>query len=262
MSGNTERQQPDAEGGNLGGEQVADQPKRGEGTPGSTQWFETLSAYAEAEPSPRRAELHRTGAALRRIVHRLHSSGAGRDELAEVAGDLERLADRLDDGLPVGSMYEGFGESPLAGRDPHAFFDHSPMLGRANPLAPPVELWHEDGTMRGTVYFDSAYEGPPGCVHGGYIAAAFDEVLGSAQSLGGRPGMTGRLTTHYRSPTPLQTKLTFEARLVDVSGRKTRVHGTLHAGDRLCAEAEGLFISIDVGKFAELQAHRDERLGS
>ena len=45
-----------------------------------------------------------------------------------------------------------------------------------------------------TVTFGSAYEGPPGCVHGGYVAAAFDEMLGFVQSLGGNPGMTARLT--------------------------------------------------------------------
>jgi hypothetical protein len=44
------------------------------------------------------------------------------------------------------------------------------------------------------VTFGSAYEGPPGCVHGGYVAAAFDEMLGFVQSLGGNPGMTARLT--------------------------------------------------------------------
>lgn len=261
MTGNSDGQQPATDGPGADDHEPQGR-KRGEGTPGTSEWLETLRAFAAAEPSPRRAELHRTGNALRRIVHRLHSNRADTDELAEVAGDLERLADRLDDGLPAGSMYEGFGESPLAGPDPHAFFDHSPMLGRANPLAPPLELWHDAGMMRGSAYFDAAYEGPPGCVHGGYIAAAFDEVLGSAQSLGGRPGMTGRLTIHYRSPTPLHTKLAFEARIGQVSGRKTMVHGTLHAGDRLCAEAEGLFIAIDTEKFASLRADRDERLGT
>lgn len=230
------------------------------GTPGSPEWLDNLREYAAAEPSPRRAELHRTGIALRRMVHRLHGSRAEARELAAAADELERLADRLDDGLPVGSMYEGFGESPLAGRDPHAFFDHSPMLGRANPLAPPLELWGEDGLMRGRVRFGAAYEGPPGCVHGGYIAAAFDEVLGSAQSLGGRPGMTGRLTIHYRSPTPLHTELVLEARVSEVSGRKTLVKGTLRAADVVCAEAEGLFIAIDFAKMDHLRANRERRL--
>ena len=46
--------------------------------------------------------------------------------------------------------------------------------------------------------FGSAYEGPPGCVHGGFVAAAFDEVLGFVQSLGGQPG----LHRHAHGPLP------------------------------------------------------------
>jgi acyl-coenzyme A thioesterase PaaI-like protein len=231
------------------------------GTPVSSGWQDLLNQYADEDPSPRRSELHRTGDALRRIVHKLHGSRAGAEELAEVADELEKLAKKFEDHLPSGSMYEGFGESPLAGMDPHAFFDHSPMLGRANPLAPPIGLWIADNLVHGRATFGPAYEGPPGCVHGGYIAAAFDEVLGAAQSLGGRPGMTGRLTIHYRSPTPLRTELRFEGRVVEVTGRKTFTHGTLHAGDRLCAEAEGLFISIDFLKMAELREERVRRFG-
>jgi acyl-coenzyme A thioesterase PaaI-like protein len=228
--------------------------------PGSPEWPDWLRRSAAAPVSPRRAELHRMGDALRRIIDRLHGSPAPDEELAAAADALERLADRLD-AFPGGSLYEGFSESPLAGRDPHAFFDHSPMLGRANPLAPPIELWADDDVMRGRVTFGSAYEGPPGCAHGGYVAAAFDEVLGSTQSLAGRPGMTGRLTINYRTPTPLHTELLFAARVVEVSGRKTFTHGTLHAGDRLCAEAEGLFIAIDFTKVIEMQRRRDEAFG-
>src|SRR5918998_1931831 len=228
--------------------------------PGSPSWGDTLRRFAEEEPSPRRAELHRTGEALRRIVHRLHGSPAPDGELAAVADDLERLAERLD-AFPGGSLYEGFSESPLAGRDPHAFFDHSPMLGRANPLAPPIALWADGDVMRARATFGSAYEGPPGCVHGGYVAAAFDEVLGSTQSLAGRPGMTARLTVNYRSPTPLHEELHFAGRVVEVSGRKTFTSGTVHAGDRLCAESEALFVAIDLTKVAEMQARRDEAFG-
>lgn len=239
---------------------TADPVAGGIAAPGSASWPEFLNEFATAEPSPRRAEMHRTGDALRRIIDRLHGSPAPDDELATAADELERLADRLD-AFPGGSLYEGFSESPLAGRDPHAFFDHSPMLGRANPLAPPIELTVEEDVLRGRVTFGSAYEGPPGCVHGGYVAAAFDEVLGSTQSLAGRPGMTARLTINYRSPTPLHTELRFEGRVTEVSGRKTFTHGTLHAGDRLCAEGEGLFVAIDFAKVAEMQRRRDEAFG-
>jgi acyl-coenzyme A thioesterase PaaI-like protein len=237
-----------------------DPSESGFGAPGTAGWPEFLSQAASAAPSPRRAELHRMGQALRRIVHRLHASPAPDTELATAAGELEALADRLD-AFPGGSLYEGFAESPLAGRDPHAFFDHSPMIGQANPLAPPIELWADGDVMRGRAIFGAAYEGPPGCVHGGYIAAAFDEVLGSAQSLGGRPGMTGRLTIHYRSPTPLHTELSFAGRVTEQTGRKTFTHGTLHAGDMLCAEGEGLFIAIDFARIADMHRVRDATFG-
>jgi acyl-coenzyme A thioesterase PaaI-like protein len=227
--------------------------------PGSPTWPDYLREFATMTPSPRRHELHRTADALRVIVGRLHGSAAPIDELAAVATELEALAERLQ-AFPGRSLYEGFGEAPLAGRDPHAFFDHSPMLGRANPLAPPVRLWEDGGIMRGTATFGAAYEGPPGCVHGGYVAAAFDEVLGSTQSLAGRPGMTARLSVDYRSPTPLHTELSFEARVTEVTGRKTFTHGTLRAGDRLCAEGVGLFIAIDFAKMRALRVEREERL--
>ena len=128
--------------------------------PGSAEWPRLLHEFATAPPSPRRAELHRTGHALRRIVHRLHGSPAPADELAAAADELERLADRLD-AFPKRSVYEGFGESTLAGRDPHAFFDHSPMLGRANPLAPPISsCGPTDDVLRGRAHVRVGLRGP------------------------------------------------------------------------------------------------------
>lgn len=229
-------------------------------TPGSPGWPEELRRLAADPASTRRVQSHRVGDALRRIVDRLHGSPAPTDELVAAADDLERLADRLD-ALPRGSVYEGFAESTLAGPDPAAFFDHSPVLGRANPLAPPLELWVDGEVMRGRATFGAAYEGPPGCVHGGYVAAAFDELLGSTQSLAGRPGMTARLAIDYRSPTPLHTELSFTAWVVGVERRKTLTRGTLHAGDRLCAEGEGLFVAIDFARMAELRRQRDAAFG-
>ncbi|MEO7429041.1 MAG: PaaI family thioesterase, partial [Acidimicrobiales bacterium] len=196
--------------------------------------------------------------AVREVLHRLVQTSAPVEVIAAAADQVEVVAALMAEHRSA-SIYEGFAESANAG-EPFAFFDHSPMLGRANPLAPPIELSLEDGRILGRATFGQAYEGPPGCVHGGFIAAAFDEVLGSTQSLSGAPGMTGRLTVHYRSPTPLLTELSFEGTLDRVDGRKIYTTGRLWAGDRLCAEAEGLFISIDFAKFAELKARRDERI--
>ena len=83
--------------------------------------------------------------------------------------------------------------------------DWLPVGGACNPIAPPITFTVDGDVVVGEVTYGSAYEGPPGCVHGGYIAAAFDELLGFANSLSGTPGMTGTLTVRYRRPTPSTT---------------------------------------------------------
>jgi acyl-coenzyme A thioesterase PaaI-like protein len=209
-----------------------------------------------ADLTPRQAEQRRLADQMRAVIDRLVATSAPDDALRNAADALERLATEFED-YPRGNTYEGFAEAANAGGDQRAFFDHSPLIGQANPLAPPVFVQAEDNHIEGRVTFGAAYEGPPGCVHGGYLAAAFDEVLGAAQSLGGRPGMTGTLTIRYRSPTPLHTPLRFVGRLTAVEGRKTFTTGMCFAEDVLTAEAEGIFISVGDERFEELRVLRD-----
>lgn len=151
--------------------------------------------------------------------------------------------------------FEGPSEAALVAVG--SFLDRSPLIGAINPLAVPMRISSEpDDTGElvavGRVRFGTAYEGPPGCVHGGFIAAAFDEVLGVAQSLSGNPGMTVNLSIDYRSPTPLDQPLVFRGRIKQIDGRKISTTGTLHHGDTLCAEASGLFISMRPEVFERL----------
>jgi hypothetical protein len=60
----------------------------------------------------------------------------------------------------------------------------------------------------------------------------------------------------------LRTELRFEGVLDRVEGRKTFCRGTIHAGDRLCAEAEGLFVAVDSSRFAGMLEARQTRLTS
>ena len=203
-------------------------------------------------------EKRRLAFAMRLVIERLVTSNAPEDELRRAADGLERYAEQLRN-HPKLRYVHGFGESATAG-DVGAFFDQSPMIGLANPLAPPIRLSQTGPkTALGLVPFGSAYEGPPGSVHGGFVAAAFDEVLGYVQSLGERPGMTGTLTVRYRSPTPLHTELRFEAELVGMEGRKIFTKAHVVGEGRVCAEAEGIFISVARERFAELEAKRAER---
>lgn len=220
-----------------------------------------IDGLAALELTPRRVEVRRLAGAMRDIIEALVSTTAGVDELAAAADDLEALAEVLGS-FPGGQTYQGFAEAAIAGELPDdaerwAFFDHSPFIGLANPMSPPMQLRYEGDVVVGEVTFGSAYEGPPGCVHGGYVAAAFDELLGAAQSLSGTQGMTAHLGVDYRRPTPLRTPLRLEGRLDRHEGRKIWARGTITADGELRAEAEALFIAFDPGAFAALLSERD-----
>lgn len=210
------------------------------------------------------AERRRLAAAMRLVIERLTTSDAPQEELRAAAERLEEYAERLA-AHPRRNRYEGFAETAVAELERESaaggggHFDYSPLIGRSNPLAPPIEMHAEEDKVVASVTFGSAYEGPPGCVHGGYVAAAFDEVLGYAQSLSGRPGMTGTLKVIYRTPTPLHTRVAFEAWIERTEGRKLFVKGTLRTEDRLCAECEAIFISMRPGLYQKLVAQRGER---
>jgi len=160
--------------------------------------------------------------------------------LLEVAAEAEKLAARLGGGRESGAGYR-----PRSHGD---YLPRSPVVGHASPLAPRVEWEESDAAIdgkpgieaRGT--FGAPYEGPPGYVHGGMIALAFDEVLGIANIAAGNPGMTARLIVHYRRPTPLFRQLHFRAALDRVEGRRIMSRAQVWDGDTLTAEAEGLFV--------------------
>jgi len=233
-----------------------------------------IDRLAELPPTEHRLAMRRLAGAARRIIELMSSSAADAAELDAAADRLEEVAAVLA-ALPSGSTYEGFAEAANAGEalaerrrlyetgDPEAWaqFDFSPFIGLANPMSPPLVLRHEDERIVADVTFGSAYEGPPSCVHGGYVAAAFDEVLGAAQSLSGTQGMTASLRVDYRSPTPLHQPLVVTAWLDRREGRKIWVRGEMLAGERLTAEAEGLFIAFDPEKFLALLAARADQQG-
>ena len=102
----------------------------------------------------------------------------------------------------------------------------------------------------GRVTYGHQYEGPPGCVHGGMLAAAFDIVLAVSAAKCGRMLVTGTLSVRYRRPTPLATELRFEGELVGIEGRKVRSSATVCGPDgESTAEAEGIFLIVDDDRY-------------
>ena len=140
--------------------------------------------------------------------------------------------------------------------DPEArtFNDCSPLTGETSPIAPPLRLRREGDLVVGVATFGRSFEGPPGHVHGGWIASGFDEVMGMAQALSSAPGMTARLDVGYRRPTPLGVELHFTGWVEEVRGRKIRTKATLHRDGELLADASGLFVSVDFEAMMARQA--------
>ena len=158
--------------------------------------------------------------------------------LDDIAREVQQLSFRLGRGRD-----EGAGYRPRHHGD---YLPRSPIVGEASPLSPRLD-WDattDDGrvVVEGRGVFGAAYEGPPSFVHGGWIACAFDEMLGIANIASGHPGMTARLTVQYRRPTPLFHELRIRAWVDRVEGRRIMSRAEMYDGDVLTAEADGIFV--------------------
>lgn len=202
-------------------------------------------------------ELRRLADAVRHVTDQVVRTHAAPSVLAEAAASVEQAAALLEPVTPPWAP--SVPARPLFDLEPHSYFPFSPIIGWYNPLAAPLECEVRDGAVVAHATLGAAYEGPPGCVHGGIIAGLFDELLGIANITAGEGAMTGTLTIMYRSPTPLHEELALRGCTDRIDGRKVYAKGTLHAGDRLCAEAEGIFISVDRDRFLD---HTAEHGGS
>lgn len=100
----------------------------------------------------------------------------------------------------------------LDGRpDQRVYLAHAFDVGAFNPAVPEYEFEHLDAeTASGTVTFPLVYEGPPGLVHGGFLAVFFDCVIQHQSCAVQRAGRTRSLLIRYRRPTPILTPLRFD----------------------------------------------------
>jgi acyl-coenzyme A thioesterase PaaI-like protein len=209
------------------------------------------------EGSPASSSGLRVATSLRRLTRWLVSHGGAQDEKA-----VEALADALEQveaSLESARSASRFSDETIAGPEglresqhPNTRGTH-PLIGRANPVAPPIQLGVEDELVVGDLCFDVRHEGMPSCAHGGYIAAGFDIVMiQAASSSRNGGGVTGTLSVRYVGLTPIDTPLRYEAWLDRSEGRKTFVKARLRTSppadsteaSRVTAEAEGIFISV------------------
>lgn len=174
-----------------------------------------------------------------------------------VAADVDALTDRLReqsrDAMPWPDP-----ESMRRGNRPY-----SPVIGAANPIAPPMTVRTlDDGSVVGEVTLRPIHEGPPAVVHGGWVATLLDQLLGHANAAAGVGGFTAELTVRYRRPTPYSVPLTVRARTDSIDGRRVRASGEIVADGVVTAEASGLFLMPTGQRLEEVAREYEQRRAS
>ncbi|MTE21377.1 PaaI family thioesterase [Streptomyces sp. TRM43335] len=98
------------------------------------------------------------------------------------------------------------------------------------------------------------HQGAPGLAHGGLLAAALDETLGSLNWLMHTIAVTGRLETDFLRPVPVGSVLHLTARATARHGRKIYCTGTGRIGGPdgpVVVRADALFIEVKVEHFVD-----------
>lgn len=125
-------------------------------------------------------------------------------------------------------------------------FDALSFVGGAlNPFSAGARYYRDGDEAVCRVSFGSGYEGPPARVHGGMLAAAFDEVMGAVfRVLGHGSAFTGTLSVRYEAPAPINEPVELRARLAQTVGRKHTVEATAEGAAGRFASATATFIEM------------------
>lgn len=202
----------------------------------------------------------RLAQALRQLNHTLVARALPNAVVSGLAEQLEAMLTHLDAGQyplrtrPIGEQaasdieagYNYGAENSLAYR---------PVSGTCNAMSAPAQYFIDTDSREVTarVTFGPAFEGPPGLVHGGFVAAYMDEAFGLGISNSGLqdPAMTGTLKVIYRLPVPLNHELIYKVHVTGEERRKVLMACTVtDMSGHVYAEGEAIFIKIDPAVYA------------
>ncbi|MBY0287070.1 MAG: PaaI family thioesterase [Mycobacteriaceae bacterium] len=179
----------------------------------------------------------RLTASVRRLIDATIRSEVDAAAIAAATDKIEAATAQLSDSLIPGSF--GVQTTP----DGRSIALGNVVIGRRNPIAPPLVIEHEaDGAVRTDFVLGAAYEGPPGHVHGGVCALILDHVLGATAHKPDQPAVTGTLTLRYIRGTRLGQRLRAQAQVDRIDGTKTFAVGSITDSEGVTVEAEGIFI--------------------
>jgi acyl-coenzyme A thioesterase PaaI-like protein len=104
------------------------------------------------------------------------------------------------------------------------------VCGRSNPVGLYMKFQDDgEGEVVSRYSVPERYQGYPGLVHGGVLAAMLDEVVGRVSMIGDPHHfmMSVRLEVLYRQPVPVNTPLDVVGRIVRLRGRLGRAEGKI-----------------------------------
>ena len=119
------------------------------------------------------------------------------------------------------------------------------VSGKASPLS--VRYFAAEGNVvRAKVIFGPGTQGPPGCAHGGSMAAMLDEIMAFVVWHTGCAAMSTELRVQYRKMLQIPQRCIADARIDSIEGRKVTTSARLRneRGDLLFAEAEAVFLEM------------------
>lgn len=120
--------------------------------------------------------------------------------------------------------------------------DYCFVCGRNNPRGLYVTFYDNGrNEVHATHTIPDVYQGYPGVVHGGIVAALLDEVVARVSMIGDPHHfmMSVKLEVKYRHPVPTETELTAVGRIVKLRGRLGKAVGEIRLPDgTIAAEAE------------------------
>jgi acyl-coenzyme A thioesterase PaaI-like protein len=114
----------------------------------------------------------------------------------------------------------------------------------------------DDGSVETSVTCTAEHEGGPSVAHGGWTAAAFDELLGHVPKLHGILAVTGQLSVTYLKPVPIDRPLIGRSWVERREGSRWYVKGelTLAATGAVLSLGEAVMVKRDPLHF---ERHRE-----
>lgn len=192
---------------------------------------------------------------LRRIAGLVVALEVDDGALAAVVDDLRRVEGRLA-ALAPEVLTPRVGDAATG--DGRVYVDHSRDIGAFDACFPEYSIHVDGDDATGSVRFPLAFEGPPGVVHGGFLAVFFDSAMQHHNCDAGVAGKTTALSMRYRRPTPIERELGFEIERVHADGRIVST-GRLRSGEGVLCDARMEAVAGDRAALPVVSPRRSTR---